>query len=201
VLATLCLVGFLSGCFALWYHHRPGDERITLAAVQKNERRAYDHLSHIGEAQREYRRLSEDFLGRKTYAAFVTHLWTAVDKSGTPVKLELIPKKVALAVGSTKAVDGYYFIDIRQRSAGQGKTERTVDLNTQWCVAALPKHSGRTGNLVFLSDQSGGVFGIPMGAFRSRYPLRPESEGWASLPAATDLKAYQARLKYTLVAK
>jgi hypothetical protein len=76
-----------------------------------------------------------------------------------------------------------------------------VDLSTQWAVAALPKQPGRTGKLVFLADESGAVFVTPVETFRSRYPLHPGTEGWVAVSTSADLRAYQARLRYTLVSK
>jgi hypothetical protein len=199
VIFTLALVAFVIVTGLLWFQHGPGDDRVTTRALQRNELRTYENLKHIGRAQDQYRTRSAELSGKTEFAGFVTHLWTAVDRSGNPVELDLINEDLALAIGPTKSHHGYYFVDVRKRFTHSDRTMRPLDYRTQWAIAAIPRQAGRTGNLVFLADETGAVFAKPMREFSSRYPLDPPADGWQGLPTTADLAAYQEKVVYTLV--
>jgi hypothetical protein len=42
----------------------------------------------------------------------VAHLWQTVDQNADPVRNNFIPKKLAFAMGASRAIDGYYFQNI-----------------------------------------------------------------------------------------
>ena len=177
--AILAMTAFVLLAAVLWLKHLPGDDKETPARMEKNETRALENLKTIFDAQEKYRALCHDINGKTEYAAFVTHLWVAVEPSGAPVKLDLIAEKLAVAIGPTKALDGYYYVDVRQRYELPGKKMHSVDYQTQWAVAAIPRQAGRTGDRVFLADQSGRICARPVNEFTSLYPLEPEKDGWA----------------------
>jgi hypothetical protein len=199
-LVTLLMAAFLVAAGGWWLGHRTGDNGVTRAAQQQNEVQAYTSLQRIVEAQAAYRERSASLLGQRAYAAFLTHLWIAVSPVGEPVPLDLIPKALAVAVGPTKAHSGYYFVDVRARFTLPHKKLHAVDNRRQWAVAGLPRQFGRTGNLVFLADESGRIFALHGGRFSSQYPADPAAAGWVPLPTAAALKAHQAGIAYTLVA-
>ena len=177
--ATLALMAFVVLAAVLWLKHLPGDDKATPARMEKNELRAMENLKTIFDAQEKYRAHCRDINGKTEYAAFVTHLWVSVEPSGAPVKLDLIPERLAVAIGPTKALDGYYYVDVRERYELPGKNMHPLDYQTQWAVAAIPRQAGRTGDRVFLADQSGRIFAKPLNEFISLYPLEPEKDGWA----------------------
>ena len=176
---TLTMLIFVFIAAALWLEHMPGEDKATPSLMKKNELRALENLKTIADGQEKYRAHCHEINGKTEYAAFVTHLWVSVEPSGAPVKLDLIAEKLAVAIGPTKALDGYYYVDVRQRYELPGKNMRSVDYRTQWAVAAIPRQAGRTGGRVFLADQSGRIFAKPVNEFTSLYPLEPEEDGWA----------------------
>jgi hypothetical protein len=105
--------------------------------------------------------------------------------------MDLIPEKLAVAIGPSKSKDGYYFIEVSQRSALSGKVFESINYENQWTVAAMPQQAGRTGNPVFMADQTGSIFAKSVQLFSSRYPLDPYAEGWTAMPTPSDLKSYQ----------
>ena len=177
--------------------HFPGKGEPPLAVLTKNELHAYENLQRIMRAQEAYYHKSAALFGTHRYAAFITHLWVAVGPSGQPVDMDLIPEKLAVAIGPSKSKDGYYFIDVRQRAALSGKALETIDYDKQWTVAAMPRQAGRTGNLVFMADQTGAIFAKPVQMFSSRYPLDPPADGWTAMPTPSDLKNYQLDSRLT----
>ncbi len=191
IVFTLLLAAFIGLIAPWWWAHRPTDDTPSLATLQRNEMQAVDHLRRIVDAQAVYFDKSRSIFGDARYAAFVTHLWTAVDPSGKPVKLDLIPRHLAVAVGTTKATDGYYFIDVRERVALPSKDARTIDYRREWTVAAIPQQAGRTGNLIFMVDQSKKIFARPVKTFSSLYPMDPAADGWVELPDHAALSRLQ----------
>jgi hypothetical protein len=191
VVFTILLAGFIVLALPWWWGQRPQDHSLSPARLRHNELRAFDNLRRVAEAQPIYFEKSKSLFGQARYAAFVTHLWTAVNPRGKAVRLDLIPMHLAVAVGTTKAIDGYYFVDIRERVARQANKVHIVDYRREWLVAGLPQQAGLTGNLVFMVDQSQRIFARPSRTFSSIYPLDPEADGWSLISTSEDLKAFQ----------
>jgi hypothetical protein len=191
IFVTLLMVAFILLGGTWWIRQFPGKGEPHQAVIKKNERHAYKNLQRIVKAQQTYFHKSAILFGTHRYAAFLTHLWVAVDPSGQPVAMDLIPEKLAVAIGPSKSKDGYYFIDVRQRSALSGKVSESINYENQWTVAAMPQQAGRTGNLVFMADQTGSIYAKSVQMFSSRYPLDPYTEGWTAMPTPSDLKSYQ----------
>jgi hypothetical protein len=192
VVATLSMLLFILCCGTWWVRQAPMGNGSSAETIRKNELRAYANLKRIQRAQAQYHYRSAGIFGVTQYAAFVTHLWIAVDPAGAPVKLDLIPEALAVAVGATKSIDGYYFVDVRQRVRLPDREFRTIDYHRQWTVAALPAQAGRTGDRVFMTDQSGDVFAISVKQFRSIYPADPPDAGWIPIPNTARLVDIQA---------
>lgn len=190
-LFSLLLAVFLVLAAGWWWKMSPSTDHPSVASIRRNEARAYDHLQRIISAQRAYYRKSEAIFGERRYAAFVTHLWVAVDPAGGQVPLDLIPERLAVAVGTTKATGGYYFLDVRERVKLPQRDFQPVDYRREWLVAAIPQLANRTGSLIFMADQTGAVFARPVATFSSLYPFDPAADGWTAIPTADALSGYQ----------
>jgi len=98
-----------------WFNLNNWPPRLSSREIQENEFRAYKNLQLISDAQKKYRELALDKGTEKTYASYFVHLWTSVDKNNDPIPINLIPKKLAFAMGPSRAINGYYFIDLQAR--------------------------------------------------------------------------------------
>jgi hypothetical protein len=191
IVFTTLLVAFVLLAATWWWAKRPGDHTPSLARLCQNEMRAFDHLERIVDAQRVYFDKSQSLFGEHRYAAFITHLWTAVDPAGKPVRIDLIPEHLAVAIGTTKATSGYYFVDVRERVELPRRDFQPIDYQRQWTVAAIPQQTGRTGSLVFMVDQTAAIFARPVSTFSSLYPMDPAADGWVRLPGREALSRLQ----------
>jgi hypothetical protein len=178
-LGLLCAGGWYAAS-ALFQNGIPGqDNRVS------NEIRALEHLKQVQSAQHAFR----DRHPRGEYARFVAHLWQWVDPRGTPVRLNLIPRRLAMAMGATMAVDGYYFVDIRRRTRAGQTGEHVIDYARRWAIAALPANFGQSGRIVFLADQTGRLYATVPPRPPTHYPDDPVEAGWIVVETANDLKA------------
>nr|WP_319394720.1 hypothetical protein [uncultured Desulfobacter sp.] len=193
VVINTIFVGFICAGLFLVYTTFFSNDAVTLSRMRKNEMAAYDHLKEIFTAQDVYYEKSPEIVGRNLYAVFLTHLWKAVDLEGRPVNLNLIPESLAVAVGTTKIVDGYYFIDVRQRRIPGKQAPVTIDYTKAWTVAAIPQKPGQSGSFVLMIDQTGALSAIPVDKYASRYPLHPETGGWTLLPTKETLAELQEK--------
>ena len=193
ILINMIFAGFICAGIFLVYTTFFSSDTVSLSRMRKNEMAAYDHLKEIFTAQNAYYEKSRKIVGRKLYAVFLTHLWKAVDLKGRPVSLNLIPESLAVAVGTTKTVDGYYFIDVRQRNVSGKQAPATIDYTKGWTVAAIPQKPGQSGSFVLMIDQTGIPSAVPVDKYASRYPLHPETGSWTLLPTKEALAALQER--------
>ena len=184
-LLAVCFIGF--GFWYTWGALLAPDGEVA-EDVRANERHTLENLKRILSAQ-------EDFKARHPrgeYARFFTHLWQWVDPHRQPVHLGLIARRLAMAMGPTKAVDGYYFVDVRERWIDDREENMPIDYARQWAVAALPAAFGKTGRLVFLADQTGRIYAVAPSRPPSRYPHDPAAAGWRIVDSAADLLALQS---------
>jgi hypothetical protein len=190
LLTTLLAVAFigLGGWHA--YPALVGIESPTLSVLISNEERAVDHLKGIQTAQDAFKRRHP----RGEYARFVAHLWQWVDPRGNPMRFNLVSRQMAMAMDATKAVDGYYFVAVRSRSASDG-TQIQLNYQSQWAVAALPAAFLKTGRLVFLADQTGSIYAQAPPRPPTRYPDQPTANKWFQLASRADLRNLQAGLE------
>jgi hypothetical protein len=195
LLVTLMMAVFVTLAAVWWWQQMSGGGTSSLGRLHRNELLAFESLREIMSAQEEYYQESAGIFGDHRYAAFVTHLWIAVDPEGKQVAMDLIPRRLAVAVGETKASSGYYFVDVRERVAFPDRDVHTTDYGRQWVVAGLPEAAGRTGTLIFMADQTGTVFAHPAATFSSIYPMDPAENGWMPLADRDALRAYQEKLR------
>ena len=184
------MTAFIFLALWFWIDHFPINPSVSLKQMQQNESAAFEALNRMISAQNTYRDQSLKFSDKASYAAFLNHLWIAVDPQGNPVRHNLIPEKLGVAVGPSKAVNGYYFLDVRQRHDAATVTTETIDYQKGWAIAAIPQMAGRTGSVVMIADQSGSIYGIPADNYSSRFPIAPAKAGWAKLKNAKDLAVF-----------
>ena len=148
--------------------------KISLDKIISNEAKTINHLKLIYKAQKEYCAVDWDKDGIKNYAEFVVHLWQTVDQKASPVRNNFIPKKLAFAMGASRALHGYYFQsvrfkeiqssnpDSRRNNRHQSVQSIDIDLTNEWAISAIPAEYGRTGTLSFIIGSSGKIYAKDM---------------------------------------
>ncbi len=179
-LVLLVTVGFLWAA-AEWFRLDDWPRKPSPAAIPGNEAKAFERMQQIAEAQERYRQKDWDDDGEKSYARFMVHLWRTADTQGNPVEVNLVPRRLGFAMDYSLALDGYFYIDLRQRGQTLDRA-RPLDAAREWAVAAIPKAYRSTGILSFMVDQSGKIYAkddpLP---WPTRYPENPESGGWTEV--------------------
>ena len=151
--------------------------------------KAYTNIRQISRAQALYPDKIKQVLGQPQFAQFMAHLWITPDHRGNPVKLGLIPKKIALAMDDNQTLEGFFFVDIHHRYNGRGKKSK-IDLQQSWAVAALPGKMPGSGFPCFLADESGNVYIKFFTARPVKFPAAPLKQGWLNLSTAKELKTF-----------
>jgi hypothetical protein len=174
LLTLLLAVGFVGIGGWQAYTALTGDGSWTPSARAANERRAIDHLKRIVLAQQAFQKKHP----RGEYARFTAHLWQWVDPHGNPARLDLVSRRLAMAMGPTQAVDGYYFVEVRSRSGMDRISTSPIDYRRQWAVAALPASFGKSGRIVFLADQTDQIYALAPPRPPTVYPEDPVKGNW-----------------------
>lgn len=196
VLTVIVTLGFIWAILQ-WFDSYDRPQSLTIGDVQANEAKALENLQLIAQAQDKYRQQDWDADGKKTYARFLVHLWTSINKDNKPVLVKLIPRSLGFAMGPTEGVDGYYFVDLRSRGLPEKGRERKLDYEKEWAVAAVPAAFRSTGLLVFLADSSGRILAKNQRLVPVRYPHDPLSNGWIRIESAQQLTEFQGTIDYT----
>jgi hypothetical protein len=175
----------------------PGIDTPEPTALQKreNEITVYENLKKIAAAQTYYRQKDYDRDGEEEFAMFYVHLYTSVSPESHPIPVNLIPKQLAFAMGISRALDGYYFKDLRQQELAGGKRE-SFDYTRQWAVLAAPASKGRTGVLTLIAHHNGAVYVTPKMHTELLVPYEPERNGWAKIDSLAQLKQFQKHVTY-----
>jgi hypothetical protein len=191
VLFTLCLATYLLWGAKGWLQRGEDPGTPSPAERRRNQVRTFENLQTISRAQAAYRRLSREKLGKTGHAVFVAHLWIGVDERGGRIPLDLIPRRLALAMGPSHAVDGYYFLDIHERFLPGADRARRIDYEREWALRAVPKDWQESGDIVFLADESGKIFARRFRRQPVRFPVRPEKDGWTPISTRAALRQLQ----------
>jgi hypothetical protein len=194
-LTVLVTLGFIWAAVQ-WYNRYDWPPKLTINDMQANEVHAFENLRLIAQAQEKYKLRDWDGDGEKTYANFFVHLWTTVDNENEPVLIELIPRKLGFAMGSTEAVDGYYFIDLHSRALPVKGQKRKLYYEREWAVVGVPATLRKTGFLLLLTDNSGHIFAKNSREVPRSYPNNPLSDGWTRIESIQHLKALQRTIGY-----
>jgi hypothetical protein len=192
LITALATCGFAWAALAWWqlsdWPPQPDPGRISA-----NECLTYERLQLLAAAQERFRAEDRDGDGEKSYAQFLVHLWRTVDVEGRPVPVELVSKRLGFAMEPSRAIDGYYYVDLRERRVGPERRE-TLDPRREWAVLALPELPGKTGRLCFLIDSSAKIYAREeSGSWRRDCPADPAGAGWTELPGVDDLRKLQRR--------
>jgi hypothetical protein len=217
----ICLIGsiftvivtaaFLWGGYQ-WLQRNNFPPKLSPAQIQSNEILAFERLKQICEAQHKYILNDWDGDGQKNYAQFLAHLWQSVDSNADPVKVNLLPRKVAFAMREPFAIDGYIYVDLHysftrpktKQSSAASVEINEIDPNAGFAVSALPVSNKETGVLSFIITQKGDIYARPLDhiIYGSRLGLLPcptdfAQEGWRQIKNVNDLKNVQKELDYT----
>ena len=195
-----------------WLRRNNFPPKLSTAQIQSNEILAFERLRQICEAQYEYILKDWDGDGQKNYAQFLAHLWQSVDSNADPVKVNLLPRKLAFAMRRPFALDGYIYVDMHysykvlREKDGQvvSVEENAIDPNTGFAVGAFPTSNKETGLLSFIVTQKGDIYAktlehITYGPKIGLLPC-PEDfiqEDWRQIQNVNDLKNFQKELAYT----
>lgn len=196
ILTVLATLGFIWAAVQ-WYNRYDWPPELTTDDIKANEVQAFENLKLIAQAQEKYRERDWDGDGARTYAKFLPHLWTDVGKENEQILIELIPRALAFAMGSTEAVAGYYFEDLHSRALRERGRHRKLDYEREWAAAAVPATFWRTGFLVFLADSSGAIFARDSREVPARYPHDPTSEEWTRIDSVQQLQGLQNTVDYS----
>ena len=174
----------------------PG-EKVILSGqeMRRNEVAAYRNLKMIAAAQEHYFQKDWDGDGKKNYAVFYVHLWRSVTPQGEPIRVKLIPKKLAFAMDISSPLEGYYFVDLRRRRIDL-RNRKEFDYKKDWGVAALPGIFRSTGVLTFIVDQSRDIFVTARMHSEPEYPGDPVKSGWTKIASVKELKEFQETVNY-----
>ena len=175
-----------------WMNRHNWPRPLTVRGRQANEIKAFENLKLISQAQEKYRQADWDGDGKKTYAQFYIHLWRSVDGDSKPISVGLISRELGFAMGPSRPIEGYYFVDIHYRSVDtKVREKRKLNHESEWAVAAVPIGYKHTGRIAFLADDSGGVFARGYTDVPSKCPAEPVSAGWNVIESVRELEEFQ----------
>ena len=196
VVTIVVTLGFIWAVKEWSSHDWPS--KSSIKDIRANEIQAFKNLKRIALAQEKYRQTDWDKDGSKTYAKFFVHLWTSVSQESEPVPLGLIDKKLAFAMEASNASNGYFFIDLHNRSGplvGKDQIEQ-LDYEREWAVTAVPAADRKAGFLIFIIDNSSDIFVKNHREVPSQYPYNPLSNGWTKIESIEQLKDFQKTLTH-----
>ena len=156
-------------------------------STRENEMEIFKLMGKIAQAQKEYWDRSARILGQNQFAQFLAHLWITPDHQGRPIEMNLVPKRMALAMGRNHTLHGYFFVDVHERHEERSQKPIKLDYSRQWSIAAVPAETPKTGFAVFLADESGKVFVKFVESVPQEYPEKPLRSGWQAVESQEEL--------------
>ncbi len=169
---------------------------FTAAGMKRHEIITFENLRAIAAAQSAYRKKDWDRDGEEEFAMFYVHLYSSVAPDSEPVPVNLIPKRLAFAMGISRMLDGYYYKDMRQQETASGARE-LLDYTRQWGVLAMPASKGRTGVLSFIACHDGAIYVTPRMYTELAIPFDPARNGWARIDSQAELERFQLHVDYS----
>ncbi|MCU0857752.1 MAG: hypothetical protein MUC65_05040 [Pontiellaceae bacterium] len=193
VLATWTITALLAATiyFPLFFK----EKSATVKDLQKNELKAYEHIRRLINAQSLYIQRDYDGNGSLEYALFIPHLWRSIGKNNEKIKVNLLPRKTAFAIGEARTVNGYYFVQKFTKTDPQNP-ENTVDIDPsiEWGALMIPAEPG-DGFLAFFTDQSGLIY-VNHSDSRLEIPDDPGTDAqWIPLKDIEHLKSIQRQVR------
>lgn len=174
----------------LWRKPAP----LTAQNMQLNEQHAFLNLQTISNAQKKYKETDWDKDGKKLFAKYFIHLWTSVSPSSDPISVNLIPRKIAFATEDSRAIDGYYFVDLHDWDLPESRGKQSLNYEKEWAVLAIPVEHGQMGTLNLLADNSGNIFVNPAKYIPMLYPENLVSAGWTKIDTIQQLQDFQKKV-------
>jgi hypothetical protein len=198
IIGIIVTMAITAGFFwaAMQWLNRDSEKAIPVVRMQENEVRAFENLRTISRAQKIYKETDWDGDGEKKYAMYFVHLWTSVSTKSEPVRINLIPKRLAFAMEVAKAIDGYYFIDLHDRLSHQARGQVPMNYEKEWAIMGLPANNGQTGMLNFLADQTGVIFVNSAKYVAPQCPENPAAAGWTKIDSMEQLWDFQNKIIY-----
>jgi len=187
--------------------NKSGSMTWNLASAMKNrELKAYERLIQIADAQDLFREKDMDGNGKQDYCAFYIHLWTMIGPDAEPVRLNLIPKRLAFAMRRPYALDGYFYVDIHYRGPrlyGEIDDNTLIDHDNAFALGAFPADNMADGLLCFIIDQDRHIYAGELEYIEAdsniglyAYPYRPTAVGWKEIKDIEGLIGMQQVLDY-----
>jgi len=195
VFSIIVTAGFVWAAIQ-WHNLWRKPDQASAQDLQLNEQHAFLNLQTIAEAQKKYKETDWDRDGKKTFAKYFIHLWTSVSLSSDPISVNLIHRKLAFASETSRAIDGYYFVDLHDWDVPEGEGLRSLNHEKEWAVLATSTDYGQTGILSLLVDNSGSIFVNPAKYIPIVYPENPVSKGWIKIDTIQQLQEYQKTIMY-----
>jgi hypothetical protein len=183
IVITIAVTAGFVFAVSQWVNRYNWPVKLSEQQIPNNEAKAFENLQLIAAAQEKFKKIDAGKESPNSYAIFFTHLWTSVDADRTPVKLNLIPEKLAIATYKSRAVSGYCFENIHTKETAAGKSV-LLDYEIEWAVAAYPAEEGKTGTIVLIVDASGDIFAKKGNAIPEDYPYDKAAQGWIKLNGA-----------------
>lgn len=180
--------------------------RITGRSMREAEVKAYRRLQAIQAAQERYKQQDWDNDGKKTYAAYLVHLWQSVDSQGRTIPVQLLPRRLAFAMGEEFGFDGYFYRSLNIRDPAPGVPtsiipEHLPRLNpeNEWALVAAPMSPDQTALISFFTDQSGKIWAQTgaWGGYLRTLPADWPATDWIEIKSEQDLEKLQSTLTYT----
>ncbi len=100
-------------------------------------------------------------------------------------------------MGSSLAIDGYYFIDLHSRALSAKKQTRKLDYEKEWALTAVPAADRKTDSLFFIVDNTGTVLVKYDRRPPSQYPHNPLANGWTKIESVEHLEDFHKTLART----
>jgi hypothetical protein len=189
ILTILVSIGFIWAA-AQWFNRYKLQPELNAKNIWGYQVKTFNNLQLIREAQEKYKAVDWDEDGKKVYAKFFVHLWTTVNRANEPILIKFIPRKLAFAMAASRAVDGYYFIDLRGRTLPKERQIRRLDYEKEWAILGVPTFSRGQDTLFFLVDNTGHILAKKQRGIPLYYPYDPISEGWSKIDSIGDLKKF-----------
>jgi hypothetical protein len=187
VFSVLVTIGFVFAGIALYNLWKPAV--VSQQQLENNLEKTFANLQTIARAQEEYKKTDWDGDGKKLYAKYYIHLWTSVSKASDPIKVGLIPKKLAFAFEAARTVNGYYFVDLHDIKIGDSQL-RPLDYSKQWAVLASSPNENLNEVTYLLADISG-IYAKKAKYIPLEYIENPTSQGWTKIDSPEQLKNFR----------
>ena len=188
IVMTIMVTIGLAWAAVQWQHRYDWPRPITDKEQEANCIKVFKNLQLICAAQDKYIQKDWDNDGQKVYSRYLAHLWTTLSRQSDPILIELIPKKLAFAMGPANDLEGYYFSDLPERALDSKGNTRKNDYTKEWAIAAIDAAYTQTAGRVFLADNTGKILMKYTTETPEIWPHDPPANGWQVITAIEQIK-------------